>query len=237
MRIIFLIICCLLIAVSPIAADDSLNARIEKAIKDYIVGKNPSWNKDKLMVVFALNGRTASQLASYGENVSITVPEIYPTSGITRSIILPVQVIDNGVEKEKIFIRTEVALKDKVVAAARSIKKDEVFDADSIALSEQNILSLSGKYFTSLSEVLGKQAKGYVSSGAVLAGYMVKSIPDVKKGEEVSILAQSDGIRVEAKGEALQEGTVGDKIKLRRTGSRDILNGKITATGEVEVQL
>lgn len=237
MKNAFLIICCLLLAVGPICADDLINARIEKAIKDYIISKNPSWNKDKLMVVFALNSRTAGQLASYGENVSITVPEIYPTSGITRSLILPIQVIDNGVEKEKVFVRTEVALRDKVASAARNIKKDEVFSADSIVLLEKNILTLPGQYFTSLDAVLGKQSKGFVSSGAVLASYMIKSIPDVKKGEEVSILVQSDGIRVEAKGEALQEGAVGDRIKLRRSGSRDILNGKIIATGEVEVQL
>jgi len=225
------------VLVSASFAENSLKDKIDAAIHKYIISKNPSWSDAKIKVLFKLNKRVSSRLLSYGSAVSFVVPDIYANSNLTPNIILPLQVLEDGMERGRIFLNTKISLFDKVVATQKTLKKGDIFTSDSLKLKEVNVLTVRGKTFSSQSSILGKHAGGYLSSGTILTEHMVRSIPDVAKNQQVDIFVSTSGLKIEAKGKALENGQIGDTIKVRRANSREIISGKVHSKGKVEVEL
>jgi len=60
-------------------------------------------------------------------------------------------------------------------------------------------------------------------------------LPDVtvKRGEEVVVIASSGAVTIRGIATALQDGRVGEKIRVKRNDSKKILNGKINESGEL----
>lgn len=233
-------ICFLLVlplAVPAFAGDGILGGKIENAIREYVINKNPLWQDASLKVDFALNQRIEKRLASYGDKLSFIIPEIYANSKITPNIILPLQVLEDGVERERIYIRTRLGLYKNVVAAAKPLKKGEIFTSDKLEEKNENVLLLSGEYFSSLSAVLGKQARGYVPAGSAILGSMIMTIPDIAKNQQVFLSVRSDGLEIKAKGVALQDGYIGDIIRVKRENNNEIIKGKVSSAGQVEIEL
>ncbi|NQU16936.1 MAG: flagellar basal body P-ring formation protein FlgA [Candidatus Saganbacteria bacterium] len=218
-------------------ADQSLQQKIESAIRRYIVDKNPLWESAKLSVLFKLNRKTEKHLVSYGTSASFYVPEIYANSKVTPNMILPLQVLEAGVERERIFVRTTIGLYKNILVAKKSIKKGGVFTKDALLLKNRNILKHKNNYLSILDEVVGKQTRGYVSAGTVITRNMIRTIPKISRNQEVDICVLADGLRVEAKGIALEDGNQNDVIWVRRQNSKEKIRGKISAPGKVEIQL
>lgn len=60
-------------------------------------------------------------------------------------------------------------------------------------------------------------------------------LPDVtiKRGEEVVVIASSGAITIRGLATALQDGRVGETIRVKRDNSKKVLNGKINESGEL----
>jgi hypothetical protein len=58
----------------------------------------------------------------------------------------------------------------------------------------------------------------------------------VKSGGAVRLTAQVGPLRVETTGEALQDGRVGQLIRVRNADSHNVVNGRVVSQGVVEVQ-
>ncbi|TNE32275.1 flagellar basal body P-ring formation protein FlgA [bacterium] len=61
------------------------------------------------------------------------------------------------------------------------------------------------------------------------------TLPDisVKRGEDIVVIASTGTITVRGIGTAMQDGRVGDTIRVKRTDSKKILTGKINESGEL----
>lgn len=61
------------------------------------------------------------------------------------------------------------------------------------------------------------------------------TLPDisVKRGEHIVVIASTGTITVRGIGTAMQDGRVGDTIRVKRTDSKKILTGKINESGEL----
>jgi len=57
----------------------------------------------------------------------------------------------------------------------------------------------------------------------------------VKRREQVKMVARVGGVSIEAMGEALQDGRLGDTIRLRNIESNANIQGRVTRLGEVEI--
>lgn len=225
------------VLVSSAFADNLLKDKIDAAIHKYITSKNPSWSDSKLKVLFRLNKRVSERLASYGSAVTFVIPDIYANSNLTSNMILPLQVLEDGIERERIFINTNISLFANVIATQNIFNKGDVFTADSLKYKEVNVLTLKGKPFLLESSVVGKYAGGYLSSGTILTDYMVRSVPDIAKNQQIDLFVSVDGLKIEAKGTALENGQIGEIIKVKRVNSSEIISGKIQSNGKIEVQL
>lgn len=233
--IVFLLLC--FTGISYAKSEQTLHQRIKNAIREYILDKNSDWKSEKINIVFALNTRIAKRLSSYGKDVDFIVPEIYSNSKITPNIILPIQVLEDDAERERIFVRTQIKLFADVVTAKNSLKKGSSLASGDLQLKEKNVLQFGNDYFSTTSPLLGKQTAGYVRAGSVITKRMIKTIPAIKRNHPVTIIVKEAGLMIEAAGVALEDGSVGDLIKVKRKKSKDVIQGKVNAPGKVEVEL
>ncbi len=86
-----------------------------------------------------------------------------PWTGQQQLII----VVKHQGEEIELDVEVEIDLPPTVVVAVHSLRRDEVIEADDVALASLNSRDAAqiGDYFQSLDEVLGKQLRRSVSTG------------------------------------------------------------------------
>ena len=79
---------------------------------------------------------------------------------------------------------------------------------------------------------------GRVANKSIYQGEVFTSnntLPDVtvKRGEEIVVVASNGAVTIRGLGTALQDGRVGESIKVKRGDSKKILTGKLNESGEL----
>ncbi len=108
----------------------------------------------------------------------------------------------------------------------------EMFETDRI-----DITSLTEPLLTEPSHLKDTRAVMNLMAGRMVPLKRVERIPDVLFGEAVTVLAISPMLEITARGEALENGHVGEPIRVRIRDTHKIITGTITGPGQVEYQL
>ena len=86
---------------------------------------------------------------------------------------------------------------------------------------------------TRIDDAAGMVLKHPVPAGSVLAARFVEQPNVVKRGQRVRIVARSGGIAVRSAGEALADAAVGQRVRVRNSSSRTIIEGVVAPDGAV----
>lgn len=226
----------LLLMVNCSLAMDNPEQRAAAVIKDYIAAKNPDWRPDEIRLTFKLAENTFESMKNLPENAELKVLEIYPEFKPVGAVIFPLS-ISTGEGFRKVMLRAQVKIIKRIASAARAVKKGKTIEAADLKLEERDIALLPPKYFSEVNPIIGKEAKLSIPANSTLFDWMVGEIPLVRRSTEVSILVNSAGLTVKARGEALEDGYLGSEIKVKRKDSSKIVSGKIISPNEVEVRL
>jgi flagella basal body P-ring formation protein FlgA len=142
-----------------------------------------------------------------------------------------------GSKPWSLHVPLSVSIYGKVLVASRQLQKDSILTVSDIKLAKYDLANLSYGYFEALDSGIGKKLKRRVSAGAVLTPAMLKKPRVITRGQKVTIMAQSGSMQVRMKGKALNHGSIGDRIKVMNIKSRKKLEGVITSSGEVKVDI
>lgn len=86
-----------------------------------------------------------------------------------------------------------------------------------------------------ISELIGRELIRTTSIGEYVTKEMLTSEILIKRGDKVTLVVQSGGVRVRCAGTATQDGAEGQSIRVKRDGSPAVLTGKVTEDGIVLV--
>ena len=84
---------------------------------------------------------------------------------------------------------------------------------------------------------VGQEATRRLIPGQVLTTAHVAPPELVKRGQEVTLYAARPGLSVRMKGEALEDGAEGERIRVRNRSSKRIVEGYVEPSGAVRVAL
>lgn len=148
------------------------------------------------------------------------------------SLIVVVKV--NGVVRNKVKLSGWVDIFQPVVCASRDLKRGERISKDDLYFVKRNISHLSSKILTDMNTIIGLMAKHNVKADTSLKEWMFEKFPIVNKGDIVTILAESGGLKVTAPGRVLMKGYAGEFVKVQNLMSKKeiyakIVNGSIVA--------
>ena len=93
---------------------------------------------------------------------------------------------------------------------------------------------LRGQQFNNLNEVVGTRAKRRISPNQPIFS---NNLCFVCKGDSVSIIARTENFEIKTVGEALQDGNLGDRIRIKNTYSNKRVDARVIDVGKVEVRM
>ncbi|MGD8757488.1 MAG: flagellar basal body P-ring formation chaperone FlgA [Deltaproteobacteria bacterium] len=113
---------------------------------------------------------------------------------------------------------------DKVVCTLRPLDRHTILSAEDLALERRNISKLPANVLKTVEDVVGKRLKHRLKAGSVLLANTVERPPLVKKGDRVTIMAESPNLTVTAVGIAQSKGSAGDQIRVTNCmGKKEII--------------
>jgi len=196
---------------------------------------------------FILNAQTWPGTVSV-EPVRMPAPEIVPagqlelrvkpgprTIGRGRNYV-PVEILTDGHAYRVVSVPVLVRMIAKVPVSSRAVARNEILDSSNIVWEEREVTLLPDDI------VIEELASTCIASvpipqGAVLRRQWLSEPPAIKSGNEVEVVVTSGAIRVTDKGIAIQDGQVGEKIKVRLQGGSREIRATVKGPGTTEIRI
>ncbi len=119
-----------------------------------------------------------------------------------------------------------------VVTLARSVARGAMLTAEDVTLAPAGVRSPEG-IFTDPAQVIGRRTRAAIGEGQALLLRQVEPVWMVAKGNPVVLVARAGGLSVSAPAEALEDGALGDVIRvLNLSSQREV---KVVVTGQNSV--
>ncbi len=158
------------------------------------------------------------------------------------SVIVPVDVFVDGTVERTVMVRCDARVVLDVVVTTSPLQRHDVLDAGNVAVERREFASLPRGLLSSA--VVGDDAVNGqlratrpLTAGTVLTESMVETVPVVFRGQPVQIVAATARIHVAAPGVALEDGRIGDLIRVENSTSGHVIRARVTAAGIVEAVL
>ena len=167
--------------------------------------------------------------------VDITVQT--STSYFSPKTIVRVSVLVDGQVVKTFGVPVSISVQDYVWVATDNIFRGKTFTSSNIKLEKRDISGVMEyaalKDFDYQHYLSGRNYK----NGEIISKRFVLDIPDVVRNSKVSLVFQSPYIKLEMDGEALENGKIGDYIRVRNSEYKKDYLGKIISDNQVLVKI
>lgn len=126
---------------------------------------------------------------------------------------------------------------DKIIVSSRPIPKGSKITAGMLTQVERNVTNMHQGYFKALHHVVGSVTKYAINGNRALKPGNILPPMLVNKGEKVVIHAKSSGLNIRATGIALDDGALGELVKVKNSQTTRIIEGRVSAAGQITVSL
>ena len=155
----------------------------------------------------------------------------------TKQTLSTVGVRCNDSKPWSLYVPVSVKNLKMVAILKHGVIRNTIISEDDIALEKRNINRLTSGYFDATDQLIGKIITQNLSSGAVLTKHHVKAATAVNRGQSVTLIAKNAVIEVRMKGVAMSKGAIGERIKVKNTNSKRIIEGTIIDKDLISVNL
>ncbi|MFM5399060.1 flagellar basal body P-ring formation chaperone FlgA [Aeromonas veronii] len=132
--------------------------------------------------------------------------------------------------------RVEVSLLLPVWVAARDIAKGQAISASDLVEKELDVSRIQRGFTPSNHSLLGHKSNRHLRSGQLIGELDLQKSWAVKQGEGVLIRAGKGEFSATTRGEALDNGGIGDGIRVKNLSSGKEIQAWVTDIGEVETR-
>ncbi len=184
----------------------------ERGVADLLDLSEPTWEFN----VQPLNGRGALGLRDF-------------RVGIRR----------DGKLNRTVTISGRVRLTKPVAIARRPLNLGILLKAEDIELKPQTVESLEALGVTEPGQLIGRQLKRFISAGEQVRTADLKTVDVVQRSRPVTVLSGADGVALRLTGVALDNGGMGDQVRVRLGDSRKAqreVRGVVTGLATVRVE-
>jgi flagella basal body P-ring formation protein FlgA len=141
----------------------------------------------------------------------------------------------NGVVKSKVKLSGWVDVFESVVCARRNFKKGDTIQKDDFYVARKNISHLSSKTVTDIGKVVGLMVRHTIKKDSCIKEWMLEKPLIVKRGDMITILAESENLKVTAPGRVLVKGHMGELIRVQNAMSKKIIYARVINNSTVNV--
>lgn len=132
------------------------------------------------------------------------------------------------------YLQAQIDVIGNYVVAARDIERGTLITSEMLNERGGNLGDLSAQALTAEEDIVGKVAQRPIRSGSAFLAHYLQAPHLVERGQRVTVIAQGAAFRVSREGEALENGALGERIRVR-FGSREIMTARVTEQGVLVV--
>lgn len=142
-----------------------------------------------------------------------------------------------GTQPWTLYVPVKVSVYESVAVATRPLSKGMIVKDQDVKLIEKDLADIRAGYYSDLSQVIGKQVSRTVSMDTAITPPMVKSPRQINRGQQVSLVAEVHGLKVQMTGQALTDGASGERIQVRNLSTKKVVEGIVRSATTVQVAL
>ena len=166
------------------------------------------------------------------------VPLLFEKTGQNQSQVRQlVSISCEGIKPWRIFVPAQVHRYGPVVVVNKPLARGTVLQEQDLDVKQMDLFSLHPGAVLDVSEAVGKVAQRPLTAGTVLTRNGLKNQLIIKKGQQVNIVAEKSGLRVQMTGIALENGHQDEVIRVRNKSSYRVVEGQVINEGEVKIYL
>jgi flagella basal body P-ring formation protein FlgA len=158
--------------------------------------------------------------------LDIEVKPLYQTTPLGRFTIVAT-VTKSGKVLESRQIRLFIRKFANVLVATDRISRLGELSEESILIERKEITDLREQPLTEIKSLSGQRARRNLAKGIILTTGDIEPLPAVKSHRDIHLIYVSGLCRVTSKGETLQDGQIGEFIKVRNKSSGKIVLARV----------
>jgi flagella basal body P-ring formation protein FlgA len=163
--------------------------------------------------------------------------ESYTPQGKKQMGKITVGVRCNGSNPWSLFVPVTVKVMTKIVVAANSLPRGSIIQPSDVTLELRDISRLHRGFLEDTQAVVGKKLRQRVGRNQVVTPSKLVAPLSVKRNNRVIIRASNKIVQVSMAGKALQNGSLGQIIRVKNESSNKEIDAKVIAPGIVEVPM
>lgn len=136
-----------------------------------------------------------------------------------------------------LYVPIKISVQKTILVAKRPLLKGTQIGKDDIEIATVDVSLLKQGYFTKMEDIIGLVCKQNLIQGSAFNPAILQTAIMIHKGEQVRIQAVGDMLSVSMEGIALNDGSLGDIIKVKNLSSKRIIEAQIQAKKQVRVAI
>jgi flagellar basal body P-ring formation protein FlgA len=149
--------------------------------------------------------------------------------------VMKVAVLVGGRIQKEMSITADIRHFEQVLVADIGLRRGEELTTEAVVLAERDITKSRDDFFIDPTELEGLRMRRAIRPGNLLTKRHVEPVPVVQRGDEITLIAGSAHLQISLPGEAMQDGGIGERIRVRNPASRKILYGEVVDSKNVLV--
>lgn len=133
----------------------------------------------------------------------------------------------------RLEVASEVQLWLPVLVATRVIDRGQVISAADVKQQEIDITKAPRGFYHQPSAITGMGAKRRIRANQLISPALIALPLAVKRGDKVKIIANHDGITASMSGQAVENGSEGEVIRVKNLSSNKTIEAKVLGAGKV----
>lgn len=140
----------------------------------------------------------------------------------------------DGRTVENVSISGKLEVLAEIAVAQRNLRRGTIISADDVNLTLLDISKIDQPFYA-LADVVGQKVIRSVRAASVLEGKNLDAPPLVQKGAFVKLIARRGRMLLTATGIAMEEGKMGEMIRVRNSASQKEVLARVIGRDQVEV--
>ena len=163
--------------------------------------------------------------------------DVFQANETRRTGYSSLQVRCPGPKSWKIYVPVKIKRFANVLVSKRTLARGHLISASDVTTIRADISRLNNGYFTQVNDIKGLSLKRSLREGRILTNGMLERQRLIKRGEMVTILANTGSLAIRMKGIALMDGRAGELIRVKNNNSKREIQATVVASGTVEISM
>ncbi len=141
----------------------------------------------------------------------------------------------SGEKPWKVYVPVSIVATANVVIATRHLPRGSVVTADSLRLERREVTRMRSGYFGSIEAAVGLRVRQPILKGRTLSPGQLVADHVVRRGQSVTLVVASGGLKLNMAGKALIDGALGQRIRVENSSSGRVVEGIVRSPEHVEI--